>query len=180
MGGLKAVQVLFVHSDGLLKLFDVLGSSFAESGLGLAVPLLPLLRRGVDLPRVSEPSRPCQCEAKTRGVGMARSWSGTAARACRRQAREQPTATVREPVGEVLTGLRPPLRLGCWFSWVVLLAGPVSPSGLEPTDSSLSSLTGFLLSMDILSAMSSEGGAGDVCRKGRQAPQSPRPVGKAW
>ena len=35
--------------DGLLELLDVLGTPLPEGSLGLAVPLLPLLRCGVDL-----------------------------------------------------------------------------------------------------------------------------------
>ena len=50
VGGLEAVEVLLVHADRLLELLDVLGAAFAESSLGLAVPLLPLLRRCVYLP----------------------------------------------------------------------------------------------------------------------------------
>jgi hypothetical protein len=37
-------------SDGLLELLDVLGPALSEGRLRLAVPLLPLLGRGVDLP----------------------------------------------------------------------------------------------------------------------------------
>lgn len=49
MRGLQVVQVLLVDLDRLLELLDVLGAALPERGLGLAVPLLPLLRRGVDL-----------------------------------------------------------------------------------------------------------------------------------
>lgn len=49
MGRLQVVQVLLVDLDRLLELLDVLGAALPERGLGLAVPLLPLLRRGVDL-----------------------------------------------------------------------------------------------------------------------------------
>ncbi len=53
----------------------------------------------------------------------------------------------------------------------------MSPSGLETIESSLSSLVGSCLSMDILSAMSPLLGSGDVCRRRRKAPQS---RGKKW
>lgn len=49
VGRLQVVQVLLVDLDRLLELLDVLGAALAEGGLGLAVPLLPLLRGGVDL-----------------------------------------------------------------------------------------------------------------------------------
>lgn len=49
------MQVLLVNLDRLLELLDVLGAALAERGLSLAVPLLPLLGRGVDLcPAVSD------------------------------------------------------------------------------------------------------------------------------
>lgn len=49
MGGLEAVKVRLVDSDGLLQLLDVLGAALAESSLGLTVSLLALLGGGVYL-----------------------------------------------------------------------------------------------------------------------------------
>jgi hypothetical protein len=64
-------------------------------------------------------------------------------------------------IGDEHTGLRPPLRLGCWFSWVVVTGG-ASPSGLDPIESSLSrsSLVGSCLSTDIFSDMVPRGCCG--------------------
>lgn len=59
-----------------------------------------------------------------------------------------------------LTGLRPPLRFAGWFSGI---DGPGSFSGLEPMDSSESSLRCSFLSIDILSDMTITN-AGDDCR----------------
>jgi hypothetical protein len=42
--------------DRRLQLFDVLGSTFSECRLGLAVPLLSLLRRGIDLETIQHRS----------------------------------------------------------------------------------------------------------------------------
>ncbi len=50
-----------------------------------------------------------------------------------------------------LTGLRPPFRFAGWFSDGI--DGPGSFSGLEPMDSSESSLECSFLSIDILSDM---------------------------
>ena len=53
VSSLKVGQVLLVRTDGILELFDVLGAALPERRLGLAVPLLPLLRSRVDLPAAS-------------------------------------------------------------------------------------------------------------------------------
>jgi hypothetical protein len=49
MSSLEVGQVLLMGSDGLLELLDVLGPALTEGRLCLAVSLLPLLRRRVDL-----------------------------------------------------------------------------------------------------------------------------------
>lgn len=49
VGGLQTGEVGFMGANGVLELFDVLGSTLAESRLSLAVSLLALLRRCVDL-----------------------------------------------------------------------------------------------------------------------------------
>lgn len=43
VGGLEAVEVRLMDSDGLLELLDVLSAALTESRLGLSVPLLALL-----------------------------------------------------------------------------------------------------------------------------------------
>jgi hypothetical protein len=58
----------------------------------------------------------------------------------------------KDGVAVVHTGLRPPLRFGCWFSCCAVTGG-ASPSGLDPMESSLSSLVGSCLSTDIFSDM---------------------------
>lgn len=49
MSSLEVSQVLLMGSDGLLELLDVLGPALTEGRLCLAVSLLPLLRRRIDL-----------------------------------------------------------------------------------------------------------------------------------
>jgi hypothetical protein len=49
VSGLKTGEVLLMRANGFLELLDVLGSPLPEGGLGLTVPLLPLLRRCVYL-----------------------------------------------------------------------------------------------------------------------------------
>lgn len=49
VGSVQISQRLFLNTDGLLKLFDVLGPPLAESCLSLAVALLALLRGRIDL-----------------------------------------------------------------------------------------------------------------------------------
>lgn len=50
MSRLEISQVLLMRPDGFLELLDVLGAALSKSSLGLAVSLLPLLRRRIDLP----------------------------------------------------------------------------------------------------------------------------------
>ena len=46
---MEAGKISLMGADGFLKLLDVLGPALSESGLGLAVSLLPLLRGSIDL-----------------------------------------------------------------------------------------------------------------------------------
>jgi hypothetical protein len=43
VGGLEVVQIRFVHPNGFLELFDILGPALAKRGLCLSVSLLALL-----------------------------------------------------------------------------------------------------------------------------------------
>ena len=49
MGGLQIGKVLLVGANSIFKLFDVLSPALTECSLGLTVPLLPFLGRGIDL-----------------------------------------------------------------------------------------------------------------------------------
>lgn len=46
---LQALQGILMLLDGGLQLLDVLGPPLAKGGLGLTIPLLPLLGGGIDL-----------------------------------------------------------------------------------------------------------------------------------
>lgn len=56
MGGLEVVEVGLVDANGLLELLDVFRATFSEGGLSLAVPLLSLLGRGIDLAKRLAPT----------------------------------------------------------------------------------------------------------------------------
>lgn len=49
MALLEGGQTFLMLLDGRLELFDILGATLAESRLCLSVPLLSLLRGGIDL-----------------------------------------------------------------------------------------------------------------------------------
>lgn len=49
VSSLELVEILLVHTDCFLQLLDVLRTPLAESGLSLAIPLFPFLRRGIYL-----------------------------------------------------------------------------------------------------------------------------------
>jgi hypothetical protein len=67
MSSLEIGQVLLVGADGFFQLLDVLGPPLTESGLGLAVSLLPFLRRSIDLrAALAEVRRVRVSEANTR------------------------------------------------------------------------------------------------------------------
>lgn len=48
---LQALQRILMLLDGCFQLLDVLGPPLAKGGLGLTIPLLPLLGSGIDLAR---------------------------------------------------------------------------------------------------------------------------------
>lgn len=63
MALLESGQRFFILLDGSFELLDVLGSSFAEGSLGLAVALLTFLRRSIYLPEISHDMEYEQCES---------------------------------------------------------------------------------------------------------------------